>query len=157
MLWIVSDVMSLHNSLLKERPCDEEVQQTCMRYIGLEKTCATILRKLGRPKAMSFMPYRCTLSLLFVVPMALNLSHVAPVQQAKHLSQSLHRTAAVVTEQRTWQHGMMLHMICHAFVCRDCDGSQPSGGVQYCLEKAKCVGLCVCRADILCSISFHIA
>jgi len=49
--------------------------------MGLEKACATILGKLGWPKAMSFMPYRCTLSLLFVVPMALNLSHVPPVQQ----------------------------------------------------------------------------
>ncbi len=59
----------------------EEVQQTCMRYMGLEKADATILGKLGLPKTMSFMPYRCTLSLLFVVPMALIFSHVAPAQQ----------------------------------------------------------------------------
>ncbi len=83
MLLIISDVPSWHSSLPEGRPgvWDEEAQQTCMRYMGLEKASATILGKLGRPKAISFMPYRCTLSLLFVVPMALNLSHVAPAQQ----------------------------------------------------------------------------
>ena len=81
MLLIVSDVPSWHSSVPEGRPgvWEVEVQHTCMRYMGLEKPCATIFRKLGRPKAMSFMLYRCTRSLLFVVPMALNLSHVAPV------------------------------------------------------------------------------
>ena len=75
--------------------------------MGLEKACATILGKLGRPKAMSFMPYRCTLSLLFVIPMALNMSHVAPVQQHSTCHRSLQHTAAAVTEQSTWQHKVM--------------------------------------------------
>jgi len=76
-------VPSWHSSLPQNRPgvWAGADQQTCMRYMGLEKACATIVGKLGRPKAMSFMPYRCTLSLLFVVPKTLNLSHVAPVQQ----------------------------------------------------------------------------